>query len=174
MNIIILLASIRNGRRSDRVAEFFKRYISEQNIGNPEILDLKDYNFPLFEERLKFLKEYPEGLKEFANRIKNAGGIIIVTPEYNGGYPASLKNVVDVLYEEWQGKPVGIASVSNGLLGGAQVVTSLQFTLWKMGVNVVPAMFPVRKVEESFAKDGTPSDKEGTGKAAEKFLGYFK
>ena len=173
MSIIILIASIRKGRKSDRVAKFFKSYISENKLGEAVLMDLKDYNFPLFEERLKFLKEYPDGLQEFASRIKNAEGIIIVTPEYNGGYPASLKNVVDVLYEEWRGKPVGIVSVSNGMLGGAQVITSLEFTLWKMGVTVVTAMFPVRKVEESYNEEGIPADKENTEKAAQKFMEQF-
>ncbi len=173
MKIIILIGSIRKGRKSDRVARFFYDLIRREGIGDPEIVDLKEYNFPLFEERLKFLEIFPDGLKEFADKIRNAGGIIIVTPEYNGGYPASLKNVIDVLYEEWRGKPVGIVSVSSGMLGGAQVLTSLEFTLWKMGVTVVTAMFPVRKVEESYDEAGNPADRENTEKAALKFMEQF-
>ncbi len=43
-----------------------------------------------------------EGVLEFAKKVKAADGIIIVTPEYNGGYPASLKNAIDLLYVEWK------------------------------------------------------------------------
>ena len=47
---------------------------------------------------------------EFADKITKAVGVIIVTPEYNGGYPASLKNAIDLLYAERKRKPVALAT----------------------------------------------------------------
>jgi NAD(P)H-dependent FMN reductase len=88
-----------------------------------------------------------------------ADGVIIVTPEYNGGYPASIKNVIDLLYDEWFHKPIAISTVSDGIFGGTQVITSLLFTLWKIRAWVIPAMFPVREVASSFGEDGHPSEK---------------
>ncbi len=108
---------------------------------------------------------------EFAGKIKLADGIIIVTPEYNGGYPASLKNVVDLLYDEWHRKPIAISTSSDGSFGGTQVITSLQFTLWKIRAWTVPAMFPVPKVHESFDEEGNATDKTGTDKRAKFFVG---
>jgi NADPH-dependent FMN reductase len=55
------------------------------------------------------------------------------TPEYNGGYPASLKNVIDLLDYEWHRKPVVISTVTSGAFGASQVLISLQFILWKSG-----------------------------------------
>ena len=101
----------------------------------------------------------------------SADGVIIITPEYNGGYPASLKNVVDLLTDEWRRKPVAICTVSDGPFGGTQVITSLQFTLWKMGALTVPAMFPVPKAGDSFSEEGIPSDPEATGKRTARFTG---
>src|SRR6185503_8329775 len=97
-----------------------------------EILDLNSYNFPIFNERLRFQKEPAASVLEFAGKIKASDGVIIVTPEYNGGYPASLKNIVDLLYDEWHRKPVAISTVSDGVFGGTQVITSIQFSLWKI------------------------------------------
>lgn len=106
----------------------------------------------------------------FANEVNNADGIIVVTPEYNGGYPASLKNVIDLLYTEWKRKPIAIATVSAGAFAGSQVITSLQFSLWKIGALVVPAMFPVATIDKTFDETGYPSDKEGTDKKAKTFI----
>lgn len=153
-HIAIIAASIRKGRASNRVALFFKKYLEEKNLASAEILDLQVYQFPLFEERLKYLKNPSAGIMDFADRIKKADGVIIATPEYNGGYPASLKNVIDLLYEDWHRKPIAISTASDGSFGGTQVITSLQFTLWKIRAWTVPAMFPVPNVTEKFAEDG--------------------
>ena len=168
--IAILSSSVRNGRASHRVALFFQDYIRENSLGDIDLIDLRSLNFPVFEERLKFLKEPPEDVLSFADRIRSADAIIIVTPEYNGGYPASLKNVVDLLYNEWYRKPIGIATVSGGAFAGTQVITSLVFTLWKMKAWVVPSMFPVPKVEETFDEQGKPADLKVISKRAATFL----
>jgi NAD(P)H-dependent FMN reductase len=169
-HIAIISTSVREGRKSDRVALFFKKYIEENDLATVEILDLKEYNFPIFEERLKNQKNPSEKAIEFSQKIKSADGVLIVTPEYNGGYPASIKNVVDLLVSEWSRKPVAISTVSDGIFGGSQVITSLQFLLWKIGAWTVPAMFPVPKVQEAFDEEGNPTDKPGTDKRASRFI----
>ena len=169
-NILIISSSVRNGRNSHRVALYFKNYLEENQIANAKIIDLKTLDFPIFEERLKFISEPTEAMLSLADDIKNSDGIIVVTPEYNGGYPASLKNVIDLLYTEWKRKPIGVATVSAGAFAGSQVITSLQFTLWKIGALVVPAMFPVATIEKTFNEDGQPSDKEATDKKAKAFV----
>lgn len=169
-HIAIISSSIRIGRASSRVATYFKNLIEATSPDSVEILDLHEYKFPLFEERLKFLKDPSEKILSFADKIKKADGIIIVTPEYNGGYPASLKNVIDLLYSEWYHKPVAISTISDGSFGGTQVITSLQFTLWKMKAWTVPAMFPVPNVSKTFDEQGNAIQKEETDKRAAGFL----
>lgn len=170
MTIAIISSSIRTGRNSHRVALFFESYIKEHKLGDTKLLDLNEYQFPVFEERLKFMKDPMKKAVEFADDIKKADAVLIVTPEYNGGYPASLKNVIDLLTGEWKRKPIAISTVSSGAFGGSQVITSLQFSLWKQGAIVVPAMFPVPNVEKSYDEKGTPADKEVTEKRAKTFL----
>lgn len=168
--IAIISSSVRRGRNSHRVALYLKNYIVENNLADVEVLDLKEYDFPLFDERLRLQKDPSSGAIEFAARIRAADGVIIVTPEYNGGYPASLKNVVDLLNDEWRRKPVAISTVSDGPFGGAQVITSLQFSLWKIRAWTVPAMFPVIKVIEAFDENGVPADRITADKRAAGFV----
>src|SRR6218665_204249 len=169
-HIVIISSSVRTGRNSNRVALFFKRYIEENKRATVEILDLQEYQFPVFEERLRHQKNPPEQAVAFADKVRAAAGVLIVTPEYNGGYPASLKNVVDLLTDEWKRKPVAISTVSAGPFGGMQVITSLQYSLWKLQAWTVPALFPVPKVSENFDADGNPADKAGTEKRAKAFI----
>ncbi len=170
-HIAIISSSVRIGRNSHRVALYFKNYLEENKLATAEILDLKVYNFPVFDERLRYQEEPTPGVLDFAARINAADGVIIVTPEYNGGYPAALKNVTDLLYDEWHRKPIAISTASDGIFGGTQVITSLQWTLWKIRAWTVPAMFPVPRVQVSFDENGVPKDKDATDNRAKNFTG---
>lgn len=169
-HIAILSSSVRLSRNSHRVALFFKMFIEEKKLATVEILDLNEYQFPVFNERLRLQSNPSAKTLVFADKIKSADGVLIVTPEYNGGYPAALKNVVDLLYDEWHRKPIAISTVSDGMFGGTQVITSLQFSLWKIRAWTVPAMFPVPKVSESFDENGNPSNKTEKEKRANHFI----
>ena len=170
IKIVIISSSIRDQRNSHMVSLFFRNYLEETKLADTEILDLKEFNFPLFTERLRYLKDPPSAVLEFAGKIEKSDGVIIITPEYNGGYPASLKNVIDLLYKEWDRKPVGIATVSDGIFGGSQVITSLQFVLWKMKARVITERFLVPNVVKNFDEKGHPFDKEATDKRASVFI----
>ena len=111
-----------------------------------------------------------KNMLEFADKIKSSDAIIIVTPEYNGGYPASLKNAIDLLYEEWKHKPIGIATVSGGQFGGQQCMVALQFTLWKMMAWTIPAMFSVPTVDKAYDENGKAMDKSNSDKLAAIFI----
>ena len=168
--IAIISSSIRPDRNSHRVALYFQNYLMENNIAITEMLDLQKYNFPIFDNRLSSQENPTPDMLSFASEISKADGIIIVTPEYNGGYPASLKNVIDFLYNEWKGKPIALSTVSMGNFGGSQVITSLQFTLWKIGALTVPVMFAIPNVTEKFDELGTPKDKPVIDKLAAAFI----
>lgn len=169
-HIAIISSSVRIGRNSHRVALYLKNYLETNSLATVDILDLMEYNFPLFDERLRLQKDPSTATLKFAEKIKAADGVIIVTPEYNGGYPASLKNVIDLLYAEWRRKPIAISTVSDGMFGGTQVITSLQFSLWKIGAWTVPAMFPVPKAHDSFDESGNAVDKAAVDKRATGFI----
>jgi NAD(P)H-dependent FMN reductase len=169
-HISIISSSIRPDRNSHRVALYFKNYLTEHELATVEILDLKEYNFPLFDTTLKYEKEPSSQLVDFSKKVRAAEGIIIVTPEYNGSMPASLKNAIDVLYDEWHGKPISIVTVSAGVFGGTQALIAVQFVLWKIGAWTVTNMFHVSKVHETYDATGQATDKAATDKLAAAFV----
>jgi NAD(P)H-dependent FMN reductase len=157
--IAIISPSVRKGRYSHRVALYFENFFKETDLAKAEILDLLKYNFPLFNERLRYMESPSADMIGFAEKIKSADGVIIITPEYNGGCPASLKNAIDLLTDEWRRKPVAFVTVSNGNFAGTQVITSIQFALWKLGAITVPATLRLPNIISAFNDAGTPANK---------------
>jgi len=171
--IAIISASIRTGRKSHRVALYLQEHLKTSALAEVDMIDLAQLNFPLFHERLQYLQNPAAEVVEFAKRIKEADGVIIVTPEYNGGYPAALKNVIDLLYPEWKRKPIGLAAVSDGPFAGSQVLTSLSFSLLKIGALVSGGMYRVPSVQKAFDENGIPTEKELTDKRVKPFVDDF-
>lgn len=165
-HICIISSSIRRERFSHRAALYLADILSNQYNAEVQILDLLQYNFPLFEERLKYLKAPPPEALDFADKVRNADGLILVVPEYNGGYPASIKNIIDLLTDEWRKKPVAFAVVSNGQFGGSQVIFALQFSLWKIMALTVSPAFRISDIETSIDENGVPANKAMMDKKA--------
>ena len=172
-HISIISASIRAGRKSHNVALYFQNYLNKNKLATVEILDLASYNFPLFEAPLQYQSNPSLTALEFKNKIIASDGILIVTPEYNGSIPASLKNVIDLLYEEWHRKPVAFSTVSSGDFGGLQALTHLQFIFWKIRAWTFTANFPVARVQEKFDDFGVPQKLKETNEFAKIFIAEF-
>jgi NAD(P)H-dependent FMN reductase len=169
-HIAILSSSVRDGRMSQRVALHLHRHISADHRHTVDLIDLLEHDFPVFHERLKFMKDPAPAVVAFAERIRKADGVIIVCPEYNGSFPAGLKNVIDLLTEDWRKKPIAMVPVSSGPFGGAQVTQQLLFTLWKIRAWVVPGPMQVPAVKENFSEDGTPADAEAWARRTKALL----
>ena len=150
LNIKIILASVREGRFGDKPAEWITKIAKEKEELSVELLDLRDYSLPIFQEGVspaEIKGEYrtPE-INRWAKKIAEADAFIIVAPEYNHGYPSSLKNNIDYLYKEWNNKP--ICFVAYGSTGGAraiqqlrQVSTELQMAPIRNSVHIMSPWF---------------------------------
>ena len=140
LKIKIILASVRNGRFGDKPAQWILNHAKKIKGVSFELLDLKDYELPTFKEPIS--PSYVPGkygkkeVDAWAKKIGEADGFIIVTPEYNHGYPATLKNNIDSIYKEWNKKAV--AFVSYGSTGGARVIQQLR------EVSIELQMSPIR------------------------------
>lgn len=123
----IIIASTRPGRKGPAVAA----WIEEVCKANPQfetvVLDLAEINLPMLDEpehpRLK--KYVHEHTKKWSAAIDEADAFLIVTCEYNFGYPAPLKNALDYLFLEWNYKPVAFVSYG-GIAGGTRSVQQLK------------------------------------------------
>ena len=156
--IAVISSSVRTGRLSHRVAIFIRNYFEKNFSIDADLLDLKQYDFPLFEERLAFQKNLSEPLRDFTRRFLQADGIFVVSPVYNASFPASLKNVIDLYNLEWTSKVVGIASVSSGGTAGISTVEQLGALFLKLGAVVSPAFYTAVHVAEEFDAGGVPVD----------------
>ncbi|MBC7889518.1 MAG: NAD(P)H-dependent oxidoreductase [Ferruginibacter sp.] len=126
-NLKIIIASTRPGRKGPAIGSWIYDLAKKNSAFEVTILDLAIINLPFFDEphhpRLK--KYQHEHTKNWSILIDNADAFIIVTPEYNYGYPATIKNALDFLYNEWNYKPVGFVSYG-GIAGGTRSVQMLK------------------------------------------------
>jgi NAD(P)H-dependent FMN reductase len=170
--IPVILASTRRGRMSPRVAAFVIERLRATGRAEPQLIDLAELNLPIMEERLRMRDDPPPRLTEFAAAIGNADGLLVVTPEYNNGYPGVLKNALDYLLPEYKRKPVGIVTVSSGDFGGVNCLAMLRHIFLHMGAVPVPARLPIQRVQASFGEDGTPVD-QAYHKRTDSFIAEF-
>src|SRR5258705_11822723 len=165
--IPLIVGSTRRDRQSIKVARFVLKKLQERKGVETEMLDLLEYNLPIMEERLHRRDDPPPRLQEFGDKIGRADSLIIVTPEYNNGYPGVLKNALDYLLPEYERKPIGIVTVSAGGLVGFNCLTKLRLCRLGMGAFPIPASLTVSRVRDSFNEDGTPNDAAYEKRAAE-------
>ena len=129
--IPVILGTVRKGRASENVAQFVLGEIQKRQGVETELIDIRDLNFPTDDagEQIKDPK--------FSATIERADGLIIVTPEYNHGYPGMLKHVLDSNLKEYIHKAVGICGVSAGGFGGVRVIENLLPVLRELGLVTI-------------------------------------
>ena len=124
----MIAGSTREGRFSDKAAAWIATEAKKQAGVEVEVLDLRDYDMPFFNEAVSpSYKQEPyqhEAVARFTKKIAEGEAFIMVTPEYNHGTSGVLKNALDWVYQEWNNKPV--AFVSYGSVGGARAVEQLR------------------------------------------------
>src|SRR5581483_11917385 len=111
IKIGIIIGSTRQGRFSDKPAYWLQQELEQWNAVEATIIDLRDHELPFFDEPfspMRTNKQYNNPrVQQWADIIEAADAFIMITPEYNHGYTAVLKNALDHLYYEWNNKPVG-------------------------------------------------------------------
>ncbi|MBK8555325.1 MAG: NAD(P)H-dependent oxidoreductase [Lewinellaceae bacterium] len=155
MHITIISGSTRLNRQSHSVALALQARINDSGIHSAEILDLAAYQFPIMEEVLHRHPNPPDGLDDFAEKIRRSDAHIFVSPEYNGSYTSALKNAVDYLKEsEFSKKVIGVAAVSAGGMGGMRAALAMQQLVLGVGAYALPQMLLVGQVGQRFDADG--------------------
>lgn len=123
----VILASTRPGRAGEPIADWFVSRAREHGAFDVELLDLADIALPMMDEpNHPRLRRYEhQHTKDWSATINAADAVVMVTPEYNYGYPAPLKNAIDYLHFEWQHKPVAFVSYG-GVAAGTRAVQQLK------------------------------------------------
>jgi NAD(P)H-dependent FMN reductase len=124
---MIVIGSTRPGRAGLAVAEWFVERAEADAQFDVDVVDLAELDLPLLDEpNHPRLRQYTqEHTRDWSARVDAADAFAFVTPEYNAGYPAALKNALDYLHQEWQHKPVGFVSYG-GVSAGTRCVQQLK------------------------------------------------
>jgi NAD(P)H-dependent FMN reductase len=161
----ILLGTNRKGRESETVAKWLSEKMSERDDVETKLFDVRDFDLPRDDYGTAIGKDFPE----WRDAIVSADGLVIVVPEYNHGYPGSLKSVLDLLLKEYIHKAVGLVGVSVGPWGGTRVVEACVPMVRELGlvVTFTDLNFPI--VKDKFDENGKLLD-EAYNKRAADFL----
>lgn len=129
--IPVILGTTRQGRASESVAKFVTEELRKRDGVETELIDIRNIQLPANDEG--------ESIKDaqFSATVQRADGLVIVTPEYNHGFPGSLKRVLDTNLKEYIHKAAGICGVSAGGFGGTRVIQSLLPVLRELGLMTI-------------------------------------
>lgn len=161
--IPIVLGTNREGRQSEKAAFLMERQVREREDMDTKLFDAADFAFPQKGYGPDILHLFPE----WKEAVERADGLIIVSPEYNHGYPGVVKAILDTLSRETGlHKASGIVGVSSGLMGGARMSHSLLPVMRTLGFATIwlDVYFP--KIKEAFDERGELKDEKQLARIA--------
>ena len=165
VKIPVLLGTNRKTRMSVLVANWIIGEMEKRSDIETELFDVAKFALPQ--------DDYGQGLKDrfpaWRDAIVNCDGLVIVSPEYNHGYPGSLKAVLDLLLREYVHKAVGLVGVSAGPWGGTRVIESMVPMVRELGLAVTFKDLNFPSVQKTFDEKGGLLD-QAFEKRAQDFL----
>ncbi|MEU2899242.1 NADPH-dependent FMN reductase [Streptomyces sp. NPDC001273] len=165
--LVVIVGSVREGRFGPVVGSWVAEQAREHGGFDVEIVDLADTDIPVSlpaDPRKHADPDYrPAGMAPLTRALERADAFIVVTPEYNHSYPASLKAAIDWHFTQWAAKPVAFVSYG-GAAGGRHAVLHLENVLTELhAVTIRDGLaFPMYYLNW---QDGRPLDPEAPGYA---------
>jgi NAD(P)H-dependent FMN reductase len=174
LRVAVIVGSVREGRQGRAVADWFLATAAGDTGLDLDVIDLAGTGLPLV------LPEWggtpsPEAvaaLRDVSPRLAAADAFVVVTPEYNHSFPASLKNFIDWHHAEWRAKPVGFVSYG-GLGGGLRAVEQLRLVFAELHATTVRDSVSLHGPWSGLGEDGTPRDAAVCAGAAKGMLGQL-
>jgi NAD(P)H-dependent FMN reductase len=177
MNIQIIVGSVREGRTALKVATWVQAQIESYGLSNvqSEIVDLKTWDLPFFagaNPPMTGIYDQPKQ-QEWAAQIAKGDAFIFISPEYNHGYSPALKNALDYLGKEWNGKSA--AYVSYGGSNGSRSIDQIRQVATQLGLVDSNAVVEIRDIfarnrAEKF--EGNEFDDKALKGAVDKLVKY--
>ncbi|KQV34776.1 MULTISPECIES: NAD(P)H-dependent oxidoreductase [unclassified Rhizobium] len=148
LTIAVIYGSVREGRFCDTVANWVLSQLEPEADIVTVLIDPAD-------------RRVSAGAAQVAYKemIERADAFIVVTPEYNHGYPAALKELIDSCYQPWHAKPLGFVSYG-GISGGLRAVEQLRQVFAELHVVTVRDGISLAYAGSQFDENGTPRDAE--------------
>ena len=161
VRIGLILASVRKGRRGENYAKWIQELLTARPELEVELLDLRQYLLPPYEYEqmppaIETKYEDPVA-RAWSERIHGLDGYVIVTPEYNHGYPGQLKNAIDHVHMGWWYKPIAFVSYG-GNASGSRAVEQLRSVLIETRMVPVRGEVNIRLIGLQTDESGRPTD----------------
>ena len=148
MKIQVIIGSVREGRTAIKVARWVQKGFEQLGLNTVqlELVDLKQWDLPIFagaHPPITGIYDQPKQ-QEWADKISQADAIIFISPEYNHGYSPALKNALDYLGKEWQGKPA--AYIGYGVTNGSRSIDQIRQVGTQLGLVDSNAVIEIRDI----------------------------
>ena len=167
----IVIASTRPGRVGLPVGRWFEERARAHGAFDVEVADLLEIGLPFMDEpNHPRLRQYTQQhTKDWSARVDGADAFAFITPEYNYGLPAALKNAIDFLHFEWQYKPVGFVSYG-GVSAGTRSVQMLKQVVTTLKMYALPEAVSIPFVAQFIDDEGVVQANETMEQAADAVL----
>ncbi len=158
LNIPIILGSVREGRKSEAPAKYILEKVKASGH-ETQLVDFKELPLPFYNGAtvpvVYFKTQYPDPNAEKWSQIaRKADAFIIVSPEYNHGYPAVLKNALDWGYLEFEKKPFGLVGVSDGTVAGARMIEQIRPVIQNFNAMSIRETIMIGPIQKYFDDTG--------------------
>jgi NAD(P)H-dependent FMN reductase len=152
LRVAVIIGSVRKGRFGPTIANWLVHEAQQRADLNIDLIDLADYDLPnrLTDEPSTDVRR---ALGVLTPRLADADAFVVVTPEYNHSFPASLKNAIDWHYVQWQAKPVGLVSYG-GLSGGLRASEHLRTVFAELHAVTIRDTVSFHNPWSSFDEEG--------------------
>ena len=150
----VLLGTNRKLRKSALAARWLVGEMQKRPEIETHLFDVAEFALPHDDYGQEIKEQFPE----WRDAIIRADGLVIVTPEYNHGYPGALKAVLDLLLREYIHKAVAFVGVSAGPWGGTRVIEALVTSVRELGLAVTFTDLNFPKIDRVFDADGNLLD----------------
>ncbi|MFL6126519.1 NADPH-dependent FMN reductase [Actinophytocola sp.] len=168
LRVLVINSSVRDGRFGPTAARWLLGQLADRADLTADYLDLADHPLPLRISRQPDA-DAERVLSEVTPRLERAEAFVVVTPEYNHSFPASLKNLIDWHYTQWRAKPVTFVSYG-GLAGGLRSVEHLRQVFAELHAVTTRDVVSFHNAWEQFDDNGEPVDPTGPATAAKTML----
>ncbi|MFF5205084.1 NADPH-dependent FMN reductase [Streptosporangium sp. NPDC000396] len=167
LDIAVIIASTGNGRLGGTVGRWFLGQAGLRDDLNLDVIDLGQTPLPPLQPTRS--GHTGDETRRLATRIGDADGFVVITPEYNHGYPAALKLAIDSVRHEWAAKPVGFVSYG-GRSGGLRAVEQLRLVFAELHVVSLRDTVSFHRAHGQFDEAGEPAEPDGANGAAKVML----
>ncbi len=156
VNVAVISGSASPNRTGAPIVDWIAGRLRQRDGIEVDVVDLQELALPFYDEpNLPRLRQYVhQHTKDWSARVEAADAFVFVAPEYNGSFPAILKNALDYVHHEWHYKPAGVVTYGGGLTAGFRGAQALRQVLSALYMVPIQEAVAIPFVKEHLDADG--------------------